>query len=325
MSHTVIEFSGGLDSSYVLWHYLNNTSDDVTAIYFDYTLLTENQQNKLAPQVQLPMRRMEKEAAQKVVDWCKSNIRDFTYLIKNGGRNLENGDVTHEHRTRECAKYAQSVGAQNVVSGRAANRPDMNNWGKNPMTRTESTETLKAYADSANTSIGGNSAITFSTPLGIYDLNKNIVHRIQELPEDLFALVHKCTHPVFDANYQLRECNNCTKELWRTMAIDAVTRGLTTANNFATWFTADLNSNSVITFDASALPLHSGNVTIRKFDFINNLVNRGIVVTSNTDFVLSTGEYISTDTNVVDSWNLRGDDRHLVTPILGNLQPYFIS
>ena len=55
MAKTIVEFSGGLDSTYALYDILSNTSDEVVCIHFDHSYHTERFQNLVSPSLQSEM------------------------------------------------------------------------------------------------------------------------------------------------------------------------------------------------------------------------------------------------------------------------------
>ena len=66
MAKICIPFSGGVNSSYVLWRWLSQTDHDIVASYSNETWASQEQRNQEAAQAQL------------VIDWLKANVRDFT-------------------------------------------------------------------------------------------------------------------------------------------------------------------------------------------------------------------------------------------------------
>lgn len=73
---TVIAFSGGLDSTYVLWKLLSSTDDEVTAIHVDTTGVSPSTRYRY------DLRAFDggNDNAQLVVDWLQANVRSFTYI-----------------------------------------------------------------------------------------------------------------------------------------------------------------------------------------------------------------------------------------------------
>jgi hypothetical protein len=81
---SLIAFSGGMDSTYVLWKCLSQTTDDVTAVFFyggnlSSTDLTKYNLRSFTEILQL---NSIDPASQAVVDWLKANVRDFTLIVE---------------------------------------------------------------------------------------------------------------------------------------------------------------------------------------------------------------------------------------------------
>ena len=73
MANILMTYSGGINSTYGLWKWLSNTSHNITAVYsvedwlkFKYSDADEREVRQ-------------KNGADAVVAWLKSNVRDFTY------------------------------------------------------------------------------------------------------------------------------------------------------------------------------------------------------------------------------------------------------
>jgi len=81
---TLIAFSGGLDSTYILWNTLVNTTDDVTVVYLDKSNLTENDIEKYSVKI-LTEFDPHNTAVNKINSLCsfiQNQTRTFTVLIK---------------------------------------------------------------------------------------------------------------------------------------------------------------------------------------------------------------------------------------------------
>jgi len=74
MSKVLIPFSGGVNSTYALYKFLAETSHDITAVYAKESWVNVSHD----PQRQS----REKQTAETIVSWLKSNVRDFTFEIK---------------------------------------------------------------------------------------------------------------------------------------------------------------------------------------------------------------------------------------------------
>tara|TARA_R110000764_G_scaffold46637_1_gene104596 strand:- start:641 stop:1657 length:1017 start_codon:yes stop_codon:yes gene_type:complete len=68
MANVLLMFSGGANSAYALWKWLKETDHNITAVRGD-------ESGKLGTQINDE----EADCALAIVNWCKENIRDFTY------------------------------------------------------------------------------------------------------------------------------------------------------------------------------------------------------------------------------------------------------
>ncbi len=114
MAKTIVEFSGGLDSTYALYDILSNTSDEVVCIHFDHSYHTERFQNLVSPSLQSEMHQYQTAQCRKIIKWCSDNIRSVTMIIKSLA-GMEENETTLHFRARTCAKYANDNGFTKVV------------------------------------------------------------------------------------------------------------------------------------------------------------------------------------------------------------------
>jgi len=94
MTKTCISITGGVDSTYILYKTLSETQDEVTAFHIDFTELT--------PEVNSV--NLEKMSAQNVVNWLKTNVRDFTFenILATSKEDMK------YYSTREALKKAEN-------------------------------------------------------------------------------------------------------------------------------------------------------------------------------------------------------------------------
>lgn len=70
---TLLSFSGGIDSTYVLWKLLHDTDDQVTAAYLDVSEIEKELFTDRSP--------LKLEMVQQIVDKLKSEVRDFDFIV----------------------------------------------------------------------------------------------------------------------------------------------------------------------------------------------------------------------------------------------------
>ena len=77
---TLLSISGGVDSTYLLWKILTETTDEVVAINVDVASIT--QQLKLKYDIRAFNNEDAKNAnkIKLIIEWLKANVRDFTFI-----------------------------------------------------------------------------------------------------------------------------------------------------------------------------------------------------------------------------------------------------
>ena len=76
MAKTIVEFSGGLDSTYALWDILTNTSDEVVCIHFDHSVHGQWKQDRVNPSIQIEMHQYQTAQCRKIIKWCSDRCND---------------------------------------------------------------------------------------------------------------------------------------------------------------------------------------------------------------------------------------------------------
>lgn len=301
MAKTLIEFSGGLSSTYVLHDVLANTDDEVVCIHFDHSYHSDRWQRTVNAPLRPELHLYQTERCRKIIKWCNDNIRSVTMITRTAA-GLNETETILEYRARTCAKYANDNGFNRVVNGLNSRRVDI------PWRLTDMTNASQSIMPSVNAAFSSqiDAGNSIAYEYHIVDNNVNVVQKINALPSALYDIVAKCVNPVRAANGHYSICKTCDKEAWVAFAVNAVDSGLTTADNFPTWFVSDLDDNPNVTF-----PFYNDgtpvNVTVRKFDLINNQVRREIDLSSST-FSISANSAgylasVSPSSNSYQRWN----------------------
>ena len=81
MANLILGYSGGLDSTYILWKKLVENTDKITALYVDDSYLTQAQNADQGDRY--PYSAHQVRAAEDCIAWLKSNVRDFDYVRVN--------------------------------------------------------------------------------------------------------------------------------------------------------------------------------------------------------------------------------------------------
>lgn len=93
---TVVTISGGLDSTYVLWNLLKNSTDEITAYYVSTENVDPNRwqfydfRSFLTPEKAILM----KQVVVNIANWLQTNVRTFNLVIENMDTSLISMDHT---------------------------------------------------------------------------------------------------------------------------------------------------------------------------------------------------------------------------------------
>jgi len=207
---TLLFFSGGKDSAYVLYKLLTETDDEVTAIHF----YTNNKsvpvvlEDKFYPRISSLVQELKK-------------IRDFNFIKKE----VELKDVTKNTSFYYtfCINYAAPFlndGTYDRIStGRTWEAQDQ--------------KFLKNLSGSSPATVAGkrlfNQLVTRGelwNPLVSHDFvqNFNRYHVLTSLPENIKALTFTCTFPDIK-NEEMVECGICYKCLWDQKVLELIEEG----------------------------------------------------------------------------------------------------
>ena len=187
---TLVSFSGGLDSTYIMWKLLRETDDEITAIFLDQRYGTTNQgEPALSPYLDFVSRR--------VARWLKENIREFTYIRKPVYEFLED-EVLTVYFARYGARLVEDGSFDRVVSGQVG-------FGDACLGQIGLTTRVVA-AERAFRKITQSGV--FWTPL--FEWNKRTPQQIAELPSELSRLTLSCQRPIMN-QYEITACGTCEK------------------------------------------------------------------------------------------------------------------
>ena len=200
---TLVSFSGGLDSTYVLWKLLATTDDEVTAVFFDDRYQSESDfSGRTRPEIS----GYQEIVVNNIAEWLKTNVRGFSLEKKNIISFAE--DETREiYAIRNYAaplinnNQADRIAFGNVwiplAQRRAAGIPE--DILKLPMV---SHAAYRAFESAAN-----RGSIYF--PLAEKDIGKATI--ISEMPMALQNLSVSCISPLVDSMGSIISCGVCKK------------------------------------------------------------------------------------------------------------------
>lgn len=199
---TIICFSGGYDSLYLLWKALTDTTDDVVAFRVNYVSEKDFEHNQSVSVGTHHGRRYwnfnrikaERIAADNGVAWLKENTRDFEYVVELGNPKAGFRNVGEE-AVSLAAKYARRVHADRIWYGQEAHQVTVDGGQKHAKDRKEIAKKIT------------------SAPLEhpLVDWNEGKAHAFANMPEELTALGWCCFNPkVVEDGFEV--CGDTRKE-----------------------------------------------------------------------------------------------------------------
>ena len=250
---TAVGMSGGLDSVYVLWKLLSTTDDEVTAVHFDQTYVSDN---KRSYQPELSV--YQKRTISEIVFWLKSNVRDFTFET----RIVKNISSDQSFMVYFIDNLAPSVSDGTYdricfgIGPRWENFPNISRTCPDgTVTNYDNRKTSTVYLNAMTRN--GLDTEKFWVP--IREWNANTFKIISELPSALYDLTYSCIKPSIDSDGNYIVCGECQKCHIRGIAKHKISEGVITANSFGTWLCSQddityTNSDNVsVTTSLSAL------------------------------------------------------------------------
>ena len=131
---TLVCFSGGLDSLYILWKILTDTTDDVVAFRVNYTDKEKFEANPGTRYWNHSRIEVEQVAADGAVLWLKENVRDFQYTVVIGDATFRNvGDEV----VSLAAKWAKENNVDRILYGQEAHHDTPEGGHKHAINRHE--------------------------------------------------------------------------------------------------------------------------------------------------------------------------------------------
>jgi hypothetical protein len=222
MANTAIAFSGGGDSTYVLYRLLNDTTDNITAILFEKP---ENQNVKLniyPPSINVRINSLVARLKQ---------IRNFTF---------ERVTVTNANITSDTDHYHLffiNYFAQKINNGQLDRLVTGRSWEQYDQVQIagkQGTPTDYAMVNLFN-KICTRGEIW--QPLVTHDYHQkyNRLHLLKNLPSDIIGLTVSCANPILNSGKtDVSDCGKCFKCLWDTKVKQLIAQGWNAAQ-IDTW------------------------------------------------------------------------------------------
>lgn len=187
---TVMGFSGGLDSTYVLWKLLSDTNNDVTVIHINYdSNLTQSSfseykfggyDDPCSKDISL----IKKQKMLNVLNWLRSNVREFTYEELELEKKYLSKDIPNCSNSY-MAFYAAEKINDNIFDEVLFSMEKENDGASLWFSINGSTTASKIFYNKAK-----RGSIRFP----LLDVDYHQGYAIKELPKDLFNLTRSCNH-----------------------------------------------------------------------------------------------------------------------------------
>ena len=225
--NTLVAFSGGLDSTYLLWDLLAHTDDKITAIFLDEGYITSDTsiggQFHLAP--------YERIQTQIIVDWLRKNVRDFTYMTQVVYPDFLPDENTLIRLIRIGAPLLNDGTFDRMAFGYTYDEvlpeyPDIHNPGH--LTSIARDRAWKAAVTNPNASL--------FLPY-VNENHKGKMHALNDLPLELLTLTVSCQNPIVTADGLIRNCGSptCRKCSWIEFLHNKLVNEKYTPDDLMTW------------------------------------------------------------------------------------------
>jgi hypothetical protein len=185
---TLVAFSGGLDSTYILWKLLKESDKQITAMFLDTRYMINCNLGQAPVEEQSVYLEV---AIERIVSYLQ-NIRHFEYVKKNVYSFLPD--------ERLCVHFARY----------AANQINLGNYDEAMHGEQSRRSGRLAYA--ATVAFSQIADISkFTCPLRPTIWNKWTSHQLQELPIELSNLTISCQMPRVSVDGNINQCGTCAK------------------------------------------------------------------------------------------------------------------
>jgi len=215
---TVLTFSGGIDSTYVLWKLLSETQDEITAVFVSTDGVTQSEFNRYDLRAFGASGQSTVDAA---AQWLQSNIRQFTYSVQPfdaqyAPRGVENVNSPQTYLARFAAPRINSGEFDRFVCTSEKENDGWSNGGTINVRRPGSVAARDIFIQSAT-----RGSIEFS----LISENYTQANALSEMPSSLLSIVDHCV--LGDISYK------CRKKQWFQNLLD---QGNTPAQCYDAWY-----------------------------------------------------------------------------------------
>jgi hypothetical protein len=183
---TILSLSGGLDSTYLLWKLLSETSDEITAVFIDVS----NADHRIRQKYDIRGFTFEEsggefgDKVQAIVDWLKTNVRDFTFIVEPVDVNyLTRGISSPNNPPAYLTRYA----VPKINDGTYDRLCLSNEWGNDGFSNGGTTTVRRVGAWVAH-DIFAEQATRGRLDFTLLDMDYNQAYAISEMPPSLYDL-----------------------------------------------------------------------------------------------------------------------------------------
>lgn len=214
---TVLNISGGLDSTYVLWELLSKTSEEITAVFFIPVVFQNSIFDITNYKIGGAMRAnpmsdtWQQDGVYKICNWLKENIRDFTLIVESIDPSKF---VIYEDPLKRNSMNT-------YFTNWAVRKINSNRFDKMVLSYEKTNEVYNIQDvedDSLEMKTGGmicyeiflETAKRGQIDFPLLDKNFTQAQALVEMPEDLVKLTSSCTR-ITASNRHCGECFKCKK------------------------------------------------------------------------------------------------------------------
>lgn len=213
---TLLSFSGGLDSTYVLWKLLKTTDDEITAMNIDFRL------SKVAINIQVEHCGYQEIAGRDIVSWLKRNVRDFTYIEHKAYDTLPDEENVI-YFIRRAIPWLNAAKYDRICVGLQYDETGIEVMAKDPGER-RGVDRRKVMNNIFSEAKRGELWIPMET------WREAKPHAVASLPKDLLDMVVTCVNPSIGQNGNITDCGSCFRCLYVEKIQHMLGNGMTPDN-----------------------------------------------------------------------------------------------
>lgn len=213
---TLVAFSAGVDSTFLLWKLLTETDDTVHAFLIDFSEIKYDEPTR---DFYENLAAVERIAAPRVIDWLTNNIREVTFQVVTSGMAKEPQGYPKSANSRAWRVLPMLNAAASLMAGF-----DRFVYGKTQENRRSLDYLAREQWDQRYWRSIAPANTTFEIPLIEAGIGRP--KALALLPADLQALMISCDRPTLQ-NGEPTLCGKCSKCAMTTDARAMLTQGVT--------------------------------------------------------------------------------------------------